>query len=53
MGRRVWLHEIANFLNRDRYAQDGGTLAEFLGQPQDAEEEASRTALRPETATRV
>ena len=53
MGRRVWLHEIASFLARDRYAQDGRTLAEFLGEPQDAEEEASRTALRPGTATRV
>ena len=52
MGRRVWLHEIASFLARDRYAQDGRTLAEFLGEPQDAEEEASRTALRPGTATR-
>jgi anaerobic magnesium-protoporphyrin IX monomethyl ester cyclase len=46
MGRRVWLHEIISFLFRDQYAQDGRTVAEFMGEPQDAEEEASRTALR-------
>lgn len=52
MGRRVWFHEIANFLTRDRYRQDGRTLAEFLGAPQDDEEEASRIALRSKAATR-
>lgn len=46
MGRRVWFHEIAGFLFRDRCREDGRTLAEFLGAPQDAEEEASRVAPR-------
>lgn len=46
MDRRVWLHEIAGFLFRDRARADGRTLGEFLGAPQDAEEEASRVALR-------
>jgi anaerobic magnesium-protoporphyrin IX monomethyl ester cyclase len=53
MGRRVWFHEIFSFLFRDRYGQDGRTLAEFLGEPQDAEEEASRIALRAGTAAQV
>ncbi|WP_240231740.1 magnesium-protoporphyrin IX monomethyl ester anaerobic oxidative cyclase [Devosia lacusdianchii] len=47
MGRRVWFHEIFGFLFRDRYGQDGRTVGDFLGEPQDAEEEASRLALRP------
>ncbi|MDB5506831.1 MAG: Magnesium-protoporphyrin monomethyl ester anaerobic oxidative cyclase [Devosia sp.] len=47
MGRRVWFHEIFSFLFRDRYGEDGRSVGEFLGAPQDDEEEASRTALRP------
>jgi anaerobic magnesium-protoporphyrin IX monomethyl ester cyclase len=46
MGRRVWLHEIIGFLFRDRYGEDGRTLGDFLGAPQDEEEEASRVARR-------
>jgi anaerobic magnesium-protoporphyrin IX monomethyl ester cyclase len=42
MGRRVWLHEIWNFLFRDRRLKQGPTLAEFWGAPQDADEEAMR-----------
>jgi anaerobic magnesium-protoporphyrin IX monomethyl ester cyclase len=40
MGRRVWFHEIWNFLFRDRRERDGPTLAQFWGEPQDEEEEA-------------
>jgi anaerobic magnesium-protoporphyrin IX monomethyl ester cyclase len=40
MGRRVWPHEIGNFLFRDRRLRHGPSLAEFWGAPQDAEEEA-------------
>ena len=47
MGRRVWIHEIANFIFRDRYGSDGRTLTEFLGEPQHLEENASRTTSRP------
>jgi anaerobic magnesium-protoporphyrin IX monomethyl ester cyclase len=50
MGRRVWFHEITGFLFRDSYRDEGQTLAAFLGAPQDAEEEASRVALRPQKA---
>nr|WP_295889861.1 magnesium-protoporphyrin IX monomethyl ester anaerobic oxidative cyclase [uncultured Devosia sp.] len=52
MGRRVWFHEIVSFLFRDRYAHNGLTVVDFMGEPQDAEEEASRTALRPASAVR-
>jgi anaerobic magnesium-protoporphyrin IX monomethyl ester cyclase len=49
MGRRVWFHEIWNFLFRDRRLADGPSVAEFWGAPQDAEEEAmhARTRKRP------
>jgi len=46
MGRRVWPHEILNFL-RDRLLRNGPTVAAFWGAPQDGEEE-SMTASRPE-----
>ena len=47
MGRRVWRHEIISFL-RDPLERAGPTLAQFWGDPQDAEEvsmavEASKT----------
>ena len=42
MGRRVWLHEVTSFLFRDRYREDGRTVADHLGLAQDDEEEASR-----------
>jgi len=44
MGRRVWLHEVSSFLFRDRVREDGRTVADHLGAPQDHEEEASRVA---------
>ncbi|HEX8666894.1 MAG TPA: magnesium-protoporphyrin IX monomethyl ester anaerobic oxidative cyclase [Allosphingosinicella sp.] len=47
MGRRVWLHEVASFLFRDRYRDDGRTVSDHLGQPQEHEEEASRVVRRP------
>jgi anaerobic magnesium-protoporphyrin IX monomethyl ester cyclase len=40
MGRRVWFHEIWNFLFRDHRQKDGPTLSQFWGAPQDAEEES-------------
>ena len=46
MGRRVWLHEVASFLFRDRWSSDGRTVADHLGAAQDHEEEASRVAAR-------
>jgi len=42
MGRRVWFHEIAAFLLRDRTRPTGRTLAAHFGDAQDQEEEASR-----------
>ena len=53
MGRRVWFHEIAGFLWRDRAREDGRTLAEFLGSAQDEEEEASRVAPRVRNPDRL
>jgi len=47
MGRRVWLHEVLGFLFRDRVREDGRTIVDHLGAPQDHEEEASRVARRP------
>jgi anaerobic magnesium-protoporphyrin IX monomethyl ester cyclase len=41
MGRRVWIHEMLDFWFRDTVRDRGRTLAEFLGKPQDGEEEAS------------
>jgi anaerobic magnesium-protoporphyrin IX monomethyl ester cyclase len=46
MGRRVWFHEIWNFLLRDRRLRDGPSLAAFWGAPQDAEEEALHVRAR-------
>jgi hypothetical protein len=40
IGRRVWPHEWWHFLFRDRRVEDGPTLTEFLGEPQDQEAEA-------------
>lgn len=45
MGRRVWFHEIFAFLFRDRARRRALTVADFVGQAQDAEEEAM--AVRP------
>lgn len=39
MGRRVWPYEIVSFL-RDPLEREGPTLAQFWGDPQDAEEVA-------------
>ena len=46
MGRRVWPHEIREFL-RDRRLKHGPTVAGFWGSPQRNEEE-SMSASRPE-----
>jgi anaerobic magnesium-protoporphyrin IX monomethyl ester cyclase len=52
MGRRVWFHEIWNFLFRDRRVADGPTLAEFWGAPQDAEEESMTPKTKQSTNPR-
>jgi anaerobic magnesium-protoporphyrin IX monomethyl ester cyclase len=60
MGRRVWFHEIWNFMFRDRREKNGPTLAQFGGAPQDAEEESmiakpsiAKTGERPAGDGRV
>jgi anaerobic magnesium-protoporphyrin IX monomethyl ester cyclase len=50
MGRRVWIHEMLDFWFRDTVKDRGRTLAEFLGAPQDHEEEASAVARRVKVA---
>ena len=40
IGRRVWLHEVAEFLRGPGHVQDGPTMAQLWGAPQDVEEEA-------------
>jgi anaerobic magnesium-protoporphyrin IX monomethyl ester cyclase len=53
MGRRVWFHEIWNFVCRDRRLRHGPRLGDFWGAPQDAEEEAlsGRAGGRPVAQT--
>jgi anaerobic magnesium-protoporphyrin IX monomethyl ester cyclase len=46
MGRRVWFHEIAEFLFRRRHMPNGPTLEAFWGAPQDAEEESMALPAR-------
>jgi anaerobic magnesium-protoporphyrin IX monomethyl ester cyclase len=53
MGRRVWFHEIGNFLFRDRRVVDGPTLEELWGAPQDGEQEALSRPGRADTRVRV
>ncbi len=38
MGRRVWFHEMRNFLFNDRRVTNGPTLRQFWGAPQDRHE---------------
>jgi anaerobic magnesium-protoporphyrin IX monomethyl ester cyclase len=40
IGRKVWFHEIWNFLFRDRHQKNGLNLEEFWGEPQDGEQYA-------------
>lgn len=51
MGRRVWLHEIWQFLTAARPHASGLSVADLLGDTQDHEEEASR--VLPGRQTRV
>ena len=44
MGRRVWFHELKNFLVRDCRTNSGPTLAGFWGFPQDHQEIPLRIA---------
>jgi len=50
MGRRVWFHEVAGWLFRDRRRKDGPTLRMFWGDDQVADEEPLRIERR---ATRM
>jgi anaerobic magnesium-protoporphyrin IX monomethyl ester cyclase len=38
MGRRVWLYEVKNFVLRDERTDQGPTVREMWGAPQDDEE---------------
>jgi anaerobic magnesium-protoporphyrin IX monomethyl ester cyclase len=42
IGRQVWPYELRRFLFRERRTRNGPTLSAFLGDPQDAEDEALR-----------
>jgi len=44
MGRRVWLHEVREFLLRDRTRSTGMTVESFVGETLAAEEEAMTLA---------
>ena len=50
IGRQVWPHEVWHFLFHDFRVDDGPTLAQFLGLPQDQEAEAMapRPIRRPD-----
>ncbi len=48
IGRKVWFYEIWNFFFRDRVLENGPTLVEFWGVPQDTQEEPDRTSLSRE-----
>jgi anaerobic magnesium-protoporphyrin IX monomethyl ester cyclase len=52
IGRQVWPYELWHFLFRDRRTKIGPTLAEFAGDPQDAESDAldPRRPIRREGA---
>jgi anaerobic magnesium-protoporphyrin IX monomethyl ester cyclase len=52
MGRRVWFHEIAEFLFRRRHTSNGPTLESFWGAPQDTEEESMSLPARRASAQR-
>jgi len=45
VGKRIWPHEVWNFLFREKRRRDGLTLNEFWGPPLDAEEAAMRCRL--------
>ena len=47
MGRRVLVHEWWNFWFKDRRVEDGMTLREFWGEPQDTEEIPLRLKSKP------
>jgi anaerobic magnesium-protoporphyrin IX monomethyl ester cyclase len=38
MGRRVWFREIGHFFFKDKFLDRGIPLAQFMGEPQDADE---------------
>ncbi len=44
MGRRVWFHEIANFLFGDKRVKNGPSVEQFMGASLHANEEALRIA---------
>lgn len=49
MGRRVWIHEILEFVLRNRARPSGRTVFDHLGAAHDHEEEASRVPRPPES----
>jgi len=46
MGRRVWPYEIVRFF-RDRKTRTGPTVGQYLGVPQDSEEQSMVVSARP------
>ena len=53
VGRRVWLHEIWNYVLRDHRVSSGPNLAEFWGAPQDAGQEALRVRREERAVERL
>ena len=51
MGRRVWFHEMENFLLKDRRVTNGPTLRNFWGAPQDRQEVPVRIVRRRDRPT--
>lgn len=52
MGRRVWFHEVWQWLTADRRIADGPTLEAFWGAPQEGEEAALAVPRRAAPAAR-
>jgi anaerobic magnesium-protoporphyrin IX monomethyl ester cyclase len=46
MGRRVWFHEVGEFIRREKHRVDGPSLRAFWGAPQDGEEASMRIGDR-------
>jgi anaerobic magnesium-protoporphyrin IX monomethyl ester cyclase len=49
MGRRVWIHEVLQFIFKDRFLKRGIALTEFQGVPQEHEEVSMAIPARRKT----
>jgi anaerobic magnesium-protoporphyrin IX monomethyl ester cyclase len=45
IGRKVWFHEIWDFLVHGHRQEDGPTLVDFWGEPQDREQDAMKSLM--------